>query len=377
MAANGLSPSECDAMYAKIQAFANFGFAESHAISFALLVYASAWLKLHYPAIFTASLLRAQPMGFYSPQTLTADARRHGVEVRRPHLERSGIDAGVEPLDESLPLDVVLAPSGLDACCAAEQPPVAPFNRFAPDESAAHRRDGQFVIRLGLTDGAGIGRDVAERIIRERERGGAYRDMADLSRRADLDAAQLEALAAAGACDHFGMDRRQALWLAGEVALDSERILAGTVVVVQPPLLPMLSPSEQVLYDVLATGLSPDDHPIRHVRDRLTARGAVSVAALREIDSGTRVWVGGAVTHRQRPSTAGGITFLNIEDETGLLNVVASVGVWQRYRRVARESAALVVRGLLERSEDGVVNLVADAFEPLTVETVQRSRDFR
>ncbi|HLP22957.1 MAG TPA: error-prone DNA polymerase [Microbacteriaceae bacterium] len=377
MAANGLSPSECDAIYAKIQAFANFGFAESHAISFALLVYASAWLKLHYPAIFTAALLRAQPMGFYSPQTLTADARRHGVEVRRPHLERSGVDAGVEPLDERLAPDAHCPPTGLESCCAQHQPAVGLFDRSAPDESARHRRDGGFAIRLGLTDVAGIGADVAERIIRERTQGGPYRDMADLSRRADLDAAQLEALAASGACDHFGLDRRQALWLAGEVALDSERILPGTVVVVQPPLLPLLSPAEQVLYDVWATGLSPDDHPIRHVRERLTARGALSVAQLATKESGTRVWVGGAVTHRQRPSTAGGITFLNIEDETGLLNVVASVGVWQRYRRIARESPALLVRGLLERSEDGVVNLVADAFEPLPVESVQRSRDFR
>lgn len=377
MAANGLSPEECDAIYAKIQAFANFGFAESHAISFALLVYASAWLKLHYPAIFTAALLRAQPMGFYSPQTLTADARRHGVEVRRPHLEKSGVDAGVEPLDEDHRVDARCEPTGMAECTHSEQPDVGRFNRSAPDRSAEHRRDGAFVIRLGLTDVAGIGRDVAERIVTERERGGPYRDVADLSRRAGLTAAQLEALAAAGAFEHFGLDRRQALWLAGEAAADTNDVLAGSVVVVQPPLLPILTPAEQVLYDVWATGLSPDDHPIRHVRAQLATRGACTIAELAEVASGTRVWVGGAVTHRQRPSTAGGITFLNLEDETGLLNVVASVGVWARYRRVARDSPALLVRGLLERSEDGVVNVIADAFEPLPVSSVVRSRDFR
>lgn len=377
MAGNGLSAEECDAMYAKIQAFANFGFAESHAISFALLVYASAWLKLHYPAVFTAALLRSQPMGFYSSQTLTADARRHGVEVRRPHLDRSGVDAGVEPVDDTREPDAHCPPTGLDACCDPQQPPVGRFDRSAPDRSAEHRRDGALAIRLGLADVSGIGRELALRIVAERERGGAYRDMADLSRRADLDAAALEALAAAGAFEHFGLDRRQALWLAGEAAADNANLLAGSVLIVQPPLLPMLSPAEQVVYDVWATGLSPDDHPIRHVRAQLRARGARSVAELAAVDSGTRVWVGGAVTHRQRPSTAGGITFLNIEDETGLLNVVASVGVWGRYRRVARESAALVVRGLLERSEDGVVNLIADAFEPLAVSAQPRSRDFR
>lgn len=375
MAANGLSEAEADAMYAKIQAFANFGFAESHAISFALLVYASAWLKLHYPAAFTAALLQAQPMGFYSPQTLTAEARRHGVEVRRPHLARSGVHAGLELSvgDETEPCD----PTGLDQCTHFEQPPVGTFDAAAPDDSPRHRRDGHHAIRLGLAEVNGIGTRLAERIVAEREDGGDYQDVADLSRRAGLNATQLEALAAAGAFDHFGLDRRQALWQAGEVAIDDIAFLPGTVMVVQPPLLPLLSPAEQVLYDVWATGLSPDDHPIRHVRAQLHRRGAVRISDLGAVESGSRVWVGGAVTHRQRPSTAGGITFLNIEDETGMLNVVVSVGAWHRYRRIARESAALLVRGILERSEDGVTNLIADLFEPLESMAGSRSRDFR
>ena len=218
---------------------------------------------------------------------------------------------------------------------------------------------------------------MAERIVAEREARGPYRDMADVSRRAGLDATQLEALAAAGAFDAFGLERREALWLAGEAAEDREEYLAGSVVVVQPPLLPMLTPAEQVIYDLWATGISPDDHPIRHVRERLDDRGAIRIDLLATAETGRRIEVGGVVTHRQRPATASGITFLNLEDESGTLNVIAGVGVWNRYRRVAREAPAMVVRGILERSAEGVTNLIADRFESLTVSAPHRSRDFR
>ncbi|WP_353827554.1 error-prone DNA polymerase [Agromyces sp. SYSU T0242] len=373
MERNGIDPETADAIYEKIEAFANFGFAESHAISFGLLVYASSWLKLHYPAAFLAALLRAQPMGFYSPHTLTADARRHGVELLRPDLARSGVHAGLEALAPG----GIRRPTGQPGCADAAQPPVGPFDREAADVSADHRRDGAFAVRLGLADVASIGASVAERIVAEREQHGPYRDMADLSRRADLDATQLEALAAAGAFACFDLQPRQALWLAGEAAQDRADYLPGAVVVVQPPLLPMLNDAEQVVYDLWATGISPDDHPIRHVRDRLEARGALRIDRLHEAESGRRIEVGGVVTHRQRPATASGITFMNLEDESGTLNVIASVGVWSRYRRIAREAPAMVVRGILERSREGVVNLVADRFEALTVSTTNRSRDFR
>ncbi|MGR0317759.1 error-prone DNA polymerase [Agromyces sp. ZXT2-3] len=390
MERNGIAPETADAIYEKIEAFANFGFAESHAISFGLLVYASSWLKLHYPAAFLAALLRAQPMGFYSPHTLTADARRHGVELLRPDLARSGVHAGLEALgptaepgagetatDAAAGARGIRRPTGLPGCADAVQPPVGPFDRDAPDRSAEHRRDGAFAVRLGLAEVTSIGAEVAERIVAEREQHGPYRDMADLSRRADLDAAQLEALAAAGAFECFDLQPRQALWLAGEAAQDRADYLPGAVVVVQPPLLPMLNDAEQVVYDLWATGISPDDHPIRHVRDRLDERGVVRIDLLHDAESGRRIEVGGVVTHRQRPATASGITFMNLEDESGTLNVIASVGVWTRYRRIAREAPAMVVRGILERSREGVVNLVADRFEPLTVSTTNRSRDFR
>jgi error-prone DNA polymerase len=257
------------------------------------------------------------------------------------------------------------------------QPPIGAFHREAPDRSVEHRRDVAFAVRLGLDDVSSIGEKVAKRIVAEREMRGPYRDMADVSRRAGLNAEQLEALAAAGAFDGFGLQRREALWLAGEAAEDREEYLAGSIVVVQPPLLPMLSPAEQVVYDLWATGISPDDHPVRHIRQQLDERGAIRIDLLQHAESGRRIEVGGVVTHRQRPATASGITFMNVEDESGTLNVIASVGVWSRYRRVAREAPAMIVRGILERSADGVTNLVADRFERLIMSAPARSRDFR
>ncbi|GAA2221698.1 error-prone DNA polymerase [Herbiconiux moechotypicola] len=376
MAGNGITGADADAIYAKIEAFANFGFAESHSTSFALLVYASSWFKLHYPAAFLAALLRAQPMGFYSPQTLTADARRHGVEVRRPDIQRSGVQPGLEPLLLASPSPQA-AETGLDGCLHESAPMPPTFDREKPDVSAEHRRDGRFAVRLGLADVHSIGTALAERIVAEREAHGHYLDMADLARRIGLTTPQLEALATAGAFESLGLTKREALWEAGNASQERAEYLPGTVVSVQPPLLPMLSAEEQVVYDLWATGISPDDHPLAHARDELRARGALTVADLAVAEPGRRIEVGGVVTHRQRPATASGITFMNIEDETGLLNVVCGVGVWKRYRRLAREAPALIVRGMLERSPEGVTNLIADRFEPLVLSAKTRSRDFR
>ncbi len=373
MASNGLTGAAADDIYAKIQAFANFGFAESHSLSFALLVYASSWIKLHYPAAFLAGLLRAQPMGFYSPATLAADARRHGVRVLRPDILRSGADAGLEPLDPDAPV----APTGLDACRERLQPHPGEFDPAAPDESRAHRRDGGSAVRLGLASVRGIGMPLATRIVAEREQGGPYRDMEDLVRRVGLTTAQLEALATAGAFEPFGLATREALWHAGAAAEDRAEYLAGTVVAVQPPLFPDPTAFETLSADLWATGISPDDHPVRHLRPGLDARGVLSAERLRTAESGRRIEVAGLVTHRQRPATASGITFMNLEDETGLVNVICGAGFWARNRRVARDEPAVIVRGMLERSPEGVINVLADAIEPLRAGVQHRSRDFR
>jgi error-prone DNA polymerase len=379
MAENGLVGAVADELYAKIQAFANFGFAESHSLSFALLVYASSWIKLHYPAAFLAGLLRAQPMGFYSPATLTADAHRHGVRVRRPDLFRSGVEAGLEPLDDesgSTDAEPRRPATGLDACTCADQSPTGDFDRSAPDESEAHRRDGAFAVRMGLAGVTGIGAKVAERIVAERERG-AYRDLRDLVRRTGLVTAQLEALATAGAFECLGHSRREAIWLSGSAALDRPEFLPDSVAFVQPPLFTDPSSYEVLAADLWATGLSPDDHPLTHFRSALDARGVLTSRELRTAETDRRVEVAGLVTHRQRPATASGITFINLEDEHGLMNVVCSVGVWNRYRRIVRESPALIVRGMLERSVEGVTNVVADGFTDLRVGVSHSSRDFR
>jgi len=397
MASNGLTGEVADEIYGRIQAFANFGFAESHSLSFSLLVYASSWLKLHYPGVFLAGLLRAQPMGFYSPATLSADARRHGVEVRRPDLQLSGVEAGMEPIAGRVAPQVRVEASagagfdtpasratqpasgatGLDSCTDRHQPPVGPFDRSEPDVSADHRRDGNWAVRLGLAAVNRIGTKVAERIVAEREASGPYRSMEDLVRRTSLTTAQLESLATAGAFDCFELTRREALWRAGSAAQDREEFLADSIVTVQPPLFADPSAFETLASDLWATGISADDHPLAHFREGLTERGALSSRDMRTAESGRRIEVAGLVTHRQRPATASGITFLNLEDEHGLVNVICSMGVWGRYRRVVRESPALIVRGILERSDEGVTNLLADRFEPLRVGVLHRSRDFQ
>ena len=367
MAANGITGELADDIYEKIAAFANFGFAESHSISFALLVYVSSWLKLHYPAAFLAALLRAQPMGFYSPQTLVADGRRHGVEVR-------GIDINLSPAAPTLEAVAAGAsrpPLVLDCLVEHEEDPDSPFDPDGPYRPEDHRRDGGYAVRLGLSSVRTIGTDLAERI----EAGQPYASMSDLVRRIELTTTQLEALASAGAFNCFGLGRREALWSAGAVAQERPDHLEGIHVPVTVPALPEITPPEQTMIDLWALGVSPDSYPTQHIRPALDALGVIPAAALASVENGRRVVVGGIVTHRQRPSTAGGTTFMNLEDETGLINVIIARVVWERYARLARGAAALLIRGRLERAE-GVVNVVAEKFDRLPLTVSRMSRDF-
>jgi error-prone DNA polymerase len=336
MAERGIEGEVADRIYEKLAAFANFGFPESHSVSFAYLVYASAWLKLHYPAAFLAALLNAQPMGFWSPNTLVADARRHGVVVRGPDVNRSAATATLEG---------------------------GPRGGGGPEGPA---------VRLGLSYVRSLGEELAERVAEGRP----YASMADLVRRTGVGEGHVEALATAGAFGSLGLERRAALWAAGAVAQARADRLPGTAVGAEAPRLPGMSPVELGAADLWATGLSGDSHPVQFARQRLDELGAVPADGLAAVPAGARVLVGGVVTHRQRPATAGGTTFLNIEDETGLVNVICSRGVWARYRRVGRTAAALLVRGRLERAE-GVINVVADQLRPLPLTAGTRSRDFR
>lgn len=377
MRAKGMTEQTAKAVYTQILSFANFGFAESHALSFAKLVYASSWFKLHYPAAFLAGLLRAQPMGFYSPQSLTQDARRHGVEVRRPDLVLSQATADLEPLaPETEPVEV----TGRAECLLdGEQTEWVPGT---PDPTPEHRRDGGFAVRLGLDSVRGIGKEVAERIVKAREEA-PFKDSLDLSRRAGLERAQLEALATAGCLEVFTSSRRQALWQAGWT--ESEDQLEGVRFTAETPELPDLDPVEETLADLWATGVTPGSHPFAHLRPGLTAAGLPKISDLPTAESGRRITVAGLVTHRQRPGTAGGVTFINLEDETGMLNVVCSAGLWKKHRKIAVSTSVMLIRGILERN-DGVTNLVADRLAPLeeihpeaakAIASRHRSRDFR
>ncbi|WP_026374279.1 error-prone DNA polymerase [Agrococcus lahaulensis] len=366
MAANGVDDATAESIYRKIEAFAGFGFAESHSLAFGKLVYASSWLKLHYPAAFLAGLLRSQPMGFWSPQTLVKDALRHGVETLRPCVVRSAAVAGLERHGERRP--------GLDACLEREQPPVPPVATESLAARDGHRRDAGFAVRMGLASVAGVGEAAAERIVAARE-AAPLQGIHDLARRADLDRGELEALATAGALDGLGVSRREGLWLAGPASAEREDQLEGSQLVIQPPLLPMLSASEQVALDIWSTGVATDDHPVRHARPMLDARGVLPIARLADAEPGRRVQTAGIVTHRQRPSTAQGVTFMNLEDETGMLNVIISKGLWAHSRQVARHSPALIVRGMLQRTPEGVIAVLADRLDRFEVPS-PGSRDF-
>jgi error-prone DNA polymerase len=262
----------------------------------------------------------------------------------------------------------------------------------------------QPAIRLGLSSVRHVGPDLAEAIVAERDERGPYRSMEDLKRRmAERSAASgcprvelgaLEALATAGAFGCFAssartvpegedpspadlqLDRRRALWGAGAVAQTGADRLPGIVTGVHAPTLPGLSEPELAAADLWATGVSPEGHPTRFVREDLDRMGVVTATGLREVPTGARVLIGGVVTHRQRPATAGGTTFINLEDETGLINVVCSKGCWIRYRKVARSAPAMLIRGRLEKAE-GVINVIAERLDPLPIDASLRSRDFR
>jgi error-prone DNA polymerase len=356
MTANGLSGAAADEIWEKLQGFASFGFPESHSVSFAYIVYMSAWLRFHYPTEYLTGLLNAQPMGFYNPNSLVQDGQRHGVVVLPPDINVSWHDCTVEA-HETDPTDVVtyLGQSwrrGRGHIDDPIRPPVA--------------------VRLGLRYVRNLGEREVTRIEAARVLGGPFSTAEDLASRTGLGVESYEGLAAAGALGSLRLGRRQGLWAAGALAgIDPGRLPVSPGV--EAPYLGEMSPEEAHRADLWSTGVSPA-HPMSFVRDRLS--GCLTTAeVLAGERSRARVRVAGVITHRQRPSTARGVYFLNLEDETGLLNIVVLPEVWARTRHVARRSPAVVVEGRVE-FYDGVTNLVAIDFEPIGIQTVQ-SRDFR
>ena len=311
---HGITGPVAERIYEKLEAFANFGFPESHSLSFASLVFYSSWFKLHHPAVFCAALLRAQPMGFYSPQSLVADARRHGVAVHGSDVNASLAHATCE-------------------------------------------NDGSDV-RMGLGSVRHIGDELAQRIVDERVANGWFGSLLDLTARVQLSVPQTEALATAGALGCFGITRREGLWAAGAAAAERPDRLPGVGSSSHIPSLPGMSALELAAADVWATGVSPDSYPTQFLREDLAAMGVVPAADLLKVPDGTRILVAGAVTHRQRPATAQGVTFVNLEDETGMVNVLCAPGVWARHRKLAQSAPALIIRGIVQNAT-GAVTVVA------------------
>ncbi|HZC93196.1 MAG TPA: error-prone DNA polymerase, partial [Mycobacterium sp.] len=329
---HGAPDEVIDRVYEKLEAFANFGFPESHSLSFASLVFYSSWFKLHHPAAFCAALLRAQPMGFYSPQSLVADARRHGVVVHGPCVVASLAHATCENV-------------GME-------------------------------VRLGLGGVRHIGDDLAEKLVEERNSNGPFASLLDLTSRVRLSVPQTEALATAGALSCFGMSRREALWAAGAAATQRSDRLPGVGSSSHIPALPGMSEVELAAADVWATGVSPDSYPTQFLRSDLDEMGVLPADTLLSVPDGDRVLIAGAVTHRQRPGTAQGVTFINIEDETGMVNVLCTPGVWARHRKVAQTSSALLIRGQIQNAS-GAITVVAERIAKLTLKIGSKSRDFR
>lgn len=355
MTERGFTEEAQDLVVKHVESFANFGFAESHAASFALLVASSAWLKAHYPVEFTAALLNAQPMGFYSPATIGEDARRHGIEV--------------------LPVDVNL--STWD--CTVERPTRAP--RTGSGLLRNIPAEGNGALRLGCRFVHGLGEGLRARIERL-ARLAPFPSLADWAAAARLPRPVLENLAAAGAFASFGLPRREALWEIGRLASAFERgpLLDG----IEPgpereaPELPAMSAHEATALDYRLIGVPSEAHPVSLLREGLAERGALSARELQAVAGKRLVHSGGLVICRQRPQAANGVTFLTLEDETGFVNVVVRPAVYERFRQLVRTATFLQVRGRLERSGP-VINVVARSFEDLPFHAegfAGASRDF-
>ncbi|MEY3206045.1 MAG: hypothetical protein RLZZ21_2376 [Planctomycetota bacterium] len=350
MLARGLSQQFAEQVFGQIRGFGEYGFPESHAASFALLVYVSAWLKHHHPAAFTAALLGSQPMGFYAPAQLVRDAKAHGVKVLPVDVNASRWHATLE-------------------------------GRLKADP------DKQPAIRLGLEQVYGLG-EAAGRRIETARRDGPFRLPRELARRAGLDREALLHLARAGAFASLGLDRRRAVWEAMRCLerpdsrpllddLDDDDEDDGD-------LLPLLSPEEEVVADYRTAGLSLTAHPLQFDRDWLAVSGVATVAEAVGLPEGRRVQVAGIVLTRQRPATAKGMIFLTIEDETGAANIVVHPHVWEAADLAARRAAVLVVHGRIQR-RGAVVHVVSTRLEsaaairpePSTAAALPRmSRDF-
>jgi error-prone DNA polymerase len=339
MIARGYSPEFAERIYKQIEGFGEYGFPESHAASFALLAYASCWIKRHHPDAFLAALLNSQPLGFYAPAQLVQDARRHGVEVRPVDITASEIESTLEP---------------------------------CPTSAGGH------AVRLGLNRIGRLGLAAATRIVAAR-RERAFADVEDLALRAALNASELGALAASGALGPLAGHRHQAHWQA--LGMETRRTaMLRSARIAEPALaLPEPHEGEDVIADYASLGLTLGRHPLALLRARLARMGMRKAAELRAWPHGRTARACGLVTHRQRPLTAKGTVFVTIEDETGPVNVIIWSDLFERDRKAIAESTLLAVYGIWQ-SVGGVMHLLARRVTNLSAllgKLATTSRDFR
>jgi error-prone DNA polymerase len=358
MAARGYDRNFAEHCFGQIEGFGEYGFPESHAASFALLVYASAWIKCLYPDVFCAAILNSQPMGFYQPAQLVRDARQHGVELRGADVNFSNWDSTLEP--------------GAPAC--------------EGEKEAGH------AVRLGFRLIHGLAEEELKKLIAAR--GNGFSSIERLAAIAGVSRFTIERLAEADAFRSLGLDRRATLWAARR--LDTIGIRPSRGAAVADDALPLLTPhlgdelfpeesvalpamhlSEHVVEDYVATGLSLKEHPVRFFRDRLTARGAIRNAALRGDDlvQDSKVTVAGLVLIRQRPGTSKGVVFMTIEDETDIANIIVWPKVFAKNRRTVMTARFLAVRGRLQRA-GLVIHVVAESFVNLSAELPMLRNDW-
>jgi error-prone DNA polymerase len=336
MTARGYPPDFAERCFNQIKGFGEYGFPESHAASFAHLVYVSSWLKCHYPDVFACALLNSQPMGFYAPAQIVRCARDHGVEAREADVNHSRWDCTLEPASAQ----------GARSAGAQTKAPCA--------------------LRLGLRQIDGLREDAAQQIVTMRG-SASYRDMRDLWRRSGIGRAGLEKLASADAFRSLGLDRRQALWdvrgLPKEIPLPLfEHANAAETGTEPEVVLPAMPLSEHVVNDYRSLRLSLKAHPMTFLRARAQSARIVACAALKSARDGARVHVAGVILVRQRPGSAQGVVFMTIEDETGVANAVIWPKVLERMRKVVMGARLVVVHGRVQRHED-IIHVVAERLE--------------
>ena len=401
MAAKGYPRDFAERCFRQIEGFGEYGFPESHAASFALLVYASCWMKCRYPDVFAAAMLNAQPLGFYAPAQLVRDAREHGVEVREVDVNLSDWDCTLEPLpplpftgegrgEGKPPLPVRGERVGVrggailsdkDGAAPHPSPSATPSSRERGEGGRAgegiHPRHAEMAahihathaVRLGLRQIVGVKEEDMRRLVERR--GQAYDSVRDLWLRSGLSSAALERLADADAFRSLGLDRRQALWAVrgldrvgdqDDLPLFASRPARETEPDARLPPMPL---GAHVVEDYRRLSLSLKAHPTSFMRARLAARGILRSDALRSVRNGARVTVAGLVLVRQRPGTAKGVIFMTLEDETGIANVIVWPKAFERLRAIVLGARFVAVTGKLQ-SESGVIHIVAERMDDLT-----------